>query len=300
MVDTSALLPGSNDGLSYDVSLLLWFLKTLLVILSLRHAGVKGPSLALFAASGVFIGLLTVAALASGGRIFKSNASPPAQCFSFTVGFLIAILLSGAGSNPLTFFSAATTQGAYLSILGSISTLQETVINVLIAPWAENSLLIYGIGPAMYLLVRAIARGAGVELSKEAVLGIVAVPLGLIFAGLHGASSLPFVVLAVVIMGMWWFGESYEDATVKQMIPFLPVGFLLGVGWHQQHNQIQSAFGYFDMIVKLLSDPNQYMNFIGVIEGGWALLIVIGTLIYLVTRGGVVLDVVEGVVGDLV
>lgn len=254
-----------------DIVLIYTFVTVLLTIAALAFSVVQGiGGLALFAGAVVFVIPLVTSYIQTDGQIIRSNVSAPAQGFSIFTGLLLMRFSSILGGKPLSLFSVPTASGSYLGVLSVVEDGFGMVFNIFLAPTSENlflmpmatSILI----PAMYRTgkkfdIQILQNNAFLALASS-------VPVGIIFAFLHGARSIQFIAFASFIMIFWTASWVYDGIDGETLLPIAPLSILFSIGVHTGNNLNASpnVDSLTDAIVTLVSSPEVALQVVGYLQ----------------------------------
>lgn len=258
------------DNTETDLVILYTFVTIFLIIVALSFSSIRVSNLSLFAGATVFVLPSVVSYIITDGNIIKSNVSASAQAFALVSGLLVMRMGGVLGGEPLSLFSTATSQGSYLGVLSTLGTGFQNVFNISLATRGENLFLMpiatAVILPVLYRLGQNLGIGL---LENRGVLAVLsAIPIGLVFAVLHGARSVQFVLFATAVMVLWtstWIYEGFDDTG---LFPIVKMSILFSIGLHLGNNlnssgSVSSLTGY---IGSLLGSAEPALQVVGLIE----------------------------------
>jgi hypothetical protein len=269
------------------------FAMPIFVVAFLQFSGLRLNNLAVFVSSAAFLTLLAASYFVTNSNVVRNDLAEAKLAASFTLGYVLFRLPSFVSGGQLSLFSAPTSSSGYLSVLGQAPPLVQLVTNGVLAPFVEN-LALLGIAPLVYLTVDQLAEGRGLDfLDSIAVkIGVSAVPVGVVFALLHGVRNLSFLVLPVGVMFLWVYVTATEELS-SEIIPVVPLGIPFTIGAHMGHNLSVSGVSTVDFLSRMLSAPAEF-QFAGYLIAGFMLLTFALTLVFVYKYGDELVAEVSG------
>lgn len=278
--------PGfEEDNYRMDFVILIGVLVTALIMTVLSITGIQQTIIASIVVPVVFVTPLLITYFVTAGHIFTSNVSMPAQATSYSLGLLAAALFSVLSESlgMASFFSLATTEGAYLSVLGQLDPVEQNIVNLSIVTWVENLFLISIAGLLYALLDRLFETVQALSVFDHQFLkvALAALPVSVFFALLHGSSSPAFFLMAASVMFVWAFSVGWDSTTEDRVFDLVPITLLFTIGYHVGHNLGVADAGFIGYHLELLFSGSQAYFMVGALEAGFHLMIFGLSLYYL-------------------
>lgn len=269
------------------------FAVPIFVVAFLQFSGLRLNNLAVFVSSAAFLTLLAASYFVTNSNVIRNDIGEAKLAASFTLGYILFRLPSFLSGGQLSLFSAPTSSSGYLSVLGQAPPIIQLIVNAFLAPHVET-LALLGISPLVYLSVERIIESQGVRSidSVSAKIVISSIPVGVVFALLHGVRNLSFLVLPVGVMFLWVYVTASEELS-SEIIPVIPLGVSAAVGAHMGHNLSVSGVSTVEFLSRMLSAPAEF-QFAGYLIAGFMLLTFALTLFFVYKYGDELVAEVSG------
>ena len=238
----------------------------------------------------LFMFSLVVNDVLTDGRYLRWPGTFGALSFGYWLPVWILAALGGVGTLTLSFLSAPTESGGYLSALSGAPVAVQAFINRWAAPIYETMLKV----SITYVVWHLSFKLLDLFLPTPIAIFVALSPAAGIFAGLHGLRSLDFYiaayVVAMVMMGLVYY-QSYLPDSFREVVP-LSIALIFGI--HRSIN-IQNGGGYLTFVSDMLQaqPPLLWAN-------GLALFIELVTLVAAVWFAGKLVVRVGGWIAEFV
>lgn len=221
------------------VSFLLLAKIGLIAVVGSSFFALNAGNIAIIAVLVAFIGALQFSDSIAGNAILRSPQNPFEEATSYWVPqllffipgviiFLEAIVTSFTGNINFAFsFGASET---YLSFIQDAQPWFVDVVNYDLATHVENWLIIPS-GAVIYGFIKE-----SFDVSDIVAITLAAIPMGLVFARLHGVTALAFTLFAFGFMFILIFGIGYEDTLPGTQIPLGLATLIASIGFHRGFN----------------------------------------------------------------
>lgn len=238
----------------------------------------------------LFLASLVVDDVLTDGKYLRSPGSFGALSFGYWLPVWVMSLIGGVGKLRLSFLSAPTQSGGYLSALSGNPPSVQAFVNRWAAPIYETLLKVAITYMVWHLSFKFLNRYLPAPIAAVVAL----VPAAGLFAGLHGLRSRAFYVAAFVVAMLMLAPLYLEDYLPGNQTWFIPMSVATVFGIHRALN-IQQGGGYFAFVSDMLQaqPPMLWAN-------GIALFIELVTFVAAVWFAGKLLVRIGGWAADIV
>lgn len=217
-------------------------------MLALVFFGYQLRDINIIMGGSLFLFSLIVNDVLTNGKYMNSPGTFAALSFGYWLPVWVMSTLGGVGDLKLSFISAPTQSGGYLSAMSGAPVSVQAFINRWAAPVYETMLKVSITYAVWHLTFKFLDR----YLPTPVAIVVALVPAAGLFAGMHGLRTARFYVAAFVVAMLMLAPLYLEDHLPGNQTWFIPMSVAFVFGVHRSLN-IQQGGGYFTFVSDMLA-----------------------------------------------